>query len=162
MHSAMQAFAFETVTVDPSGAMTARRRCVATQFVEALADDVTLEMVAIPGGVFQMGSPPGQGFADEHPRHKVSIATPRPTSGVFPPMHMACMTCMGTCGSGVPTVGMTTMRRHQRTVGRGGLVVSLAFCAAAAGTIRPICAAARPACAMSHARVTTSSVCAWR
>ncbi len=74
MPNAMQEFTFETVTVDSSGAITARQRCVARYFAEALADDVTLEMVAVPGGVFQMGSPPGQGYADEHPQHTVRVA----------------------------------------------------------------------------------------
>lgn len=49
MHNSMQEFTFDTVTVDTTGAIIARRRCVARQFVEPLADDVILEMVAIPG-----------------------------------------------------------------------------------------------------------------
>jgi len=34
------------------------------------------EMVVVPPGEFLMGSPDGEGYGNEHPRHKVSIARP--------------------------------------------------------------------------------------
>ena len=32
-----------------------------------------LDMVAIPGGKFLMGSPQGEGYDDENPQHQVTI-----------------------------------------------------------------------------------------
>ncbi|MEM9154510.1 MAG: formylglycine-generating enzyme family protein, partial [Cyanobacteria bacterium P01_F01_bin.33] len=42
-------------------------------FVQDLGNGVALEMMAIPGGRFQMGSPNGEGEDRERPRHEVSI-----------------------------------------------------------------------------------------
>jgi formylglycine-generating enzyme required for sulfatase activity len=43
-------------------------------FTINLADRISLEMIAIPGGKFWMGSPDGQGYDFERPRHEVTIA----------------------------------------------------------------------------------------
>ena len=43
-------------------------------FTVDLGQGVTLELVAIPGGTFWMGSPDGEGSDDEHPRHQVTVA----------------------------------------------------------------------------------------
>jgi len=43
-------------------------------FAVDLGNGVQLEMVAIPGGTFWMGSPDGEGIALERPRHQVTIA----------------------------------------------------------------------------------------
>ena len=41
---------------------------------EDLGAGVTLDMVAIPSGAFEMGSPEGEDFpSDEHPQHRVTI-----------------------------------------------------------------------------------------
>ena len=40
-----------------------------------LAEGVSLEMVSIPGGTFLMGSPEGEGYDDERPKHEVSVAS---------------------------------------------------------------------------------------
>jgi len=45
----------------------------AFQFVEILPNDVTLEMVAIPGGTFLMGAAEGEGRDSERPQHKVTV-----------------------------------------------------------------------------------------
>jgi formylglycine-generating enzyme required for sulfatase activity len=65
---------FETISVDRRGAIIARRSCSARQFAESLGGDVVLEMIAVPGGTFSMGSPQGSGYADEHPQHQVTVA----------------------------------------------------------------------------------------
>jgi formylglycine-generating enzyme required for sulfatase activity len=43
-------------------------------FTLNLPDRISLEMIAIPGGKFWMGSPDGMGYDDEQPRHEVTIA----------------------------------------------------------------------------------------
>ena len=42
-------------------------------FTENLGNGVTLEMVAIPGDKFMMGSPEGEGDEDETPQHEVTV-----------------------------------------------------------------------------------------
>ena len=68
------AFAFETVTVDARGEVRERTVRRGQQLTETLRGDVVLEMVAIPGGSFLMGSPKGQGYEDERPPHGVVVA----------------------------------------------------------------------------------------
>ena len=68
-----QKFKFETVTVNEQGVITARRSQVTAQLSEDLGSGVSLELVTIPGGAFGLGSPPGQGYADEQPQHRVTI-----------------------------------------------------------------------------------------
>jgi formylglycine-generating enzyme required for sulfatase activity len=61
----LEVFEFETAKIERDRTGLLRRlqwvvkksRAQARKFVELLADDLTLEMVAIPGGRFQMGSP---------------------------------------------------------------------------------------------------------
>ena len=71
----LQNFSFDTVTVDIRGQITNRRRLSAQYFIEKLANDVNLEMVAIPGGTFIMGSPESEERRDdsESPQHKVTV-----------------------------------------------------------------------------------------
>ncbi len=52
------------------GAETAPRRNITID----LPDGVTLELIAIPGGTFWMGSRDGIGEKYEHPRHQVTVA----------------------------------------------------------------------------------------
>nr|NCS05012.1 formylglycine-generating enzyme family protein [Microcystis aeruginosa G13-11] len=42
-------------------------------FSQDLGNDITLEMVAIPGGTFLMGSPAGEGYDYEKPQHQVTV-----------------------------------------------------------------------------------------
>ena len=41
----------------------------------SLGDGVTLDMVKLPGGQFQMGSPEGEGIYDERPQHLVTVGS---------------------------------------------------------------------------------------
>ena len=68
-----QGFEFETVTVDRQGNVIQRATHTARQFVQDLQDGVTLEMVAVPGGMFSMGSRAGHGYDDERPQHSVRV-----------------------------------------------------------------------------------------
>lgn len=54
---ALYSVEFETVRVDEQGQIIERKRGQAFTFREPLADEIGLEMVAIPSGKFIMGSP---------------------------------------------------------------------------------------------------------
>jgi formylglycine-generating enzyme required for sulfatase activity len=60
----------------PTEWMIQRQQQRAYHFFESLAEDISLEMVAIPGGTFVMGSPADEAerFADEDPQHEVTVA----------------------------------------------------------------------------------------
>jgi formylglycine-generating enzyme required for sulfatase activity/uncharacterized caspase-like protein len=66
---------FETVTVDERGQVVNRYFKQAKFFKEDLGNNVTLEMVEIPAGSFQMGSPPGEKGRNETegPQHTVNV-----------------------------------------------------------------------------------------
>ena len=50
-----------------------RARSHASYFTEDLGNSINLEMIAIPGGTFMMGSPEGEGDKDEKPQHEVTV-----------------------------------------------------------------------------------------
>ena len=54
----LHSLAFETVTIDRQGREIQRQSHNAFAFTEPLAPGISLEMVSIPSGRFQMGSPP--------------------------------------------------------------------------------------------------------
>lgn len=68
-------FKFETVQVDEQGQIIERKQGRAFAFREPLAGEVGLEMVAIPGGQFVMGSPESEHDRDEDesPQHPVTL-----------------------------------------------------------------------------------------
>jgi formylglycine-generating enzyme required for sulfatase activity len=74
--SELQTFSFEIVTVSATGKIINRDRRQASYFSAMLAEGITLEMVQIPGGTFEMGAAPGEEGAsdDEYPQHRVTIA----------------------------------------------------------------------------------------
>jgi formylglycine-generating enzyme required for sulfatase activity len=68
-------FTFQTVRLDKRGKEQGRRTSQAEYFAEDLGDGVSLEMVSIPGGMFKMGSPPGDvGDFNEIPQHSVKVS----------------------------------------------------------------------------------------
>jgi formylglycine-generating enzyme required for sulfatase activity len=70
----LQEFEFEVVTVDTKGREMSRDRHYTKFYPEDLGNDITLEMVSIPGGTYMMGSPDFEGDADELPQHQVNVA----------------------------------------------------------------------------------------
>lgn len=74
--SSLQVFEFDVVTVDAEGRETSRIRNQARCFPEDLGDGIVIEIVAIPGGTFQMGSPETEAERsdDEGPQHLVKVS----------------------------------------------------------------------------------------
>ena len=68
-------FSFEVITVDPQGQINSRTRRQARYFSEDLGNGVTLDIVAIPGGRFLMGSPESEleRRENESPQHQVNL-----------------------------------------------------------------------------------------
>ncbi|NEP07809.1 MAG: formylglycine-generating enzyme family protein, partial [Okeania sp. SIO4D6] len=65
---------FDVITVNNKGEEIERRSNEAVFFTEDLGNGMVLEMVAIPGGTFLMGSPKNEvGIYGESPQHKVTL-----------------------------------------------------------------------------------------
>jgi eukaryotic-like serine/threonine-protein kinase len=67
----LQTVTFETVRVDGSGEIVDRQPGTAEYFTVSLAEGVTLDLVAIPGGEFMMGD--DRHHPDERPVHRVTV-----------------------------------------------------------------------------------------
>lgn len=69
-----QTFYCDVVTVDSQGQETTRSQSQAQFFAEDLGGGMLLEMVFIPGGTFQMGSPESEdSYDDERPQRIVTV-----------------------------------------------------------------------------------------
>ncbi len=66
-------YQFDVITVNSQGKEIKREQKEAQYFSEDLGNSVTLDLVAIPGGTFMMGSPEGEGYDDEKPQHRVTV-----------------------------------------------------------------------------------------
>src|SRR4026208_59482 len=69
----IQKIDFDSPTVDESGEIIALTHHSVEQFIEDVRSGITLDMLMIPAGMFQMGSPPHHGNIDEQPQHFVTI-----------------------------------------------------------------------------------------
>jgi formylglycine-generating enzyme required for sulfatase activity len=65
----------EVVTTNNSWEIIQRQQCIARYFTEDLGNGITLEMAAIPGGTFMMGSPENEEGTrtTERPQHQVTV-----------------------------------------------------------------------------------------
>jgi formylglycine-generating enzyme required for sulfatase activity len=81
-----QTFTFETFTVNPNDKVSPPESKTARYYSEDLGDGITLEMVAIPGGTFTMGTEDEEierlvkkfnwdGFRSERPQHRVTVSS---------------------------------------------------------------------------------------
>jgi formylglycine-generating enzyme required for sulfatase activity len=61
------------VEVNAKGEQIKKESKQSQYFSQDLGNDITLEMVAIPGGTFTMGSPAGEGNDYEKPQHQVTV-----------------------------------------------------------------------------------------
>ena len=70
-----QTFTFETFTVNPNGKVSPPESKTARYYSEDLGNGITLEMVAILGGTFLMGSPANEkdSYERERPQHQVTV-----------------------------------------------------------------------------------------
>ncbi|TVP71410.1 MAG: TIR domain-containing protein [Leptolyngbya sp. LCM1.Bin17] len=69
----LQSFSFPVVSLNAQGKEISRVQKQNKYFVEDLGQGIGLDMVAIPGGRFLMGSPDGDGYANEKPQHQVTL-----------------------------------------------------------------------------------------
>ncbi|MDB9404630.1 SUMF1/EgtB/PvdO family nonheme iron enzyme [Microcystis sp. CS-574] len=71
----LSVFNFEVVGVNAKGEQINKESKQSQYFREDLGNGITLEMVAIPGGTFTMGSPPNEkdSYDDERPQHEVNV-----------------------------------------------------------------------------------------
>ncbi|TRU21906.1 MAG: TIR domain-containing protein [Microcystis aeruginosa Ma_MB_S_20031200_S102] len=71
----LSVFNFEIVGVNAKGEQIKKELKQSQYFSEDLGNDITLEMVAIPGGTFTMGSPANEKYSydRERPQHQVTV-----------------------------------------------------------------------------------------
>ena len=69
----LQSFNFPVVALNAQGKEISRVQKENQYFAEDLGQGISLDMVAIPGGSFRMGSPLGEGFDGEKPQHQVTV-----------------------------------------------------------------------------------------
>ncbi|MFM2379628.1 MAG: hypothetical protein RLZZ143_2207, partial [Cyanobacteriota bacterium] len=68
-------FDFDVAKVNAKGQEVERKKAEASYFAQDLGNGITLEMIAILGGTFTMGSPANEkdSFDDERPQHQVTV-----------------------------------------------------------------------------------------
>jgi formylglycine-generating enzyme required for sulfatase activity len=88
----------EVVTVNKFGKIIQRQQRIARYFIEDLDNSVKLEMAAIPGGTFMMGSPENEerryDYESPHPQHQVTV--PSFFMGKYPVTQAQYQAIMGT------------------------------------------------------------------
>ncbi|QEI40176.1 Serine/threonine-protein kinase pkn1 [Dolichospermum sp. UHCC 0315A] len=110
----------EVVTTNKFGKIIQRQQRIAKYFIEDLGNGVTLDMAAIPGGTFMMGSPENEaGRSDnESPQHQVTV--PSFFMGKYPVTQAQYQAIMGTNPS--------DFKGDNRPVERVSWTNAVAFC----------------------------------
>ena len=80
----LSVFNFEVVRVNAKGEQIEKKSREAQYFSQDLGNDITLEMVAIPGGTFTMGSPPNEKDSYEYERPQQEVTVPTFFMGKYP------------------------------------------------------------------------------
>ena len=73
MMEQIEPLAYSFVTVNSSGQVVSHTSGLAEGLAVDIGADQPMAMIALPGGTFSMGSPAGEGYADEKPRHEVCV-----------------------------------------------------------------------------------------
>lgn len=71
---AVQDITFTTPTLNAEGQVVAQRTLTARQFTQELPKGLSLDLIEVPAGAFLMGSRGNQGYDDERPQHRVTVA----------------------------------------------------------------------------------------
>jgi formylglycine-generating enzyme required for sulfatase activity len=71
----LNSFEFKTITVDLQGNVMNQAFHTARYFAEALSEQISLEMIAIPGGEFRMGALEPEGYVREQPQRQVILSS---------------------------------------------------------------------------------------
>src|SRR5258707_14694405 len=71
----LQSVEITTPTLNAQGQIVERRTVQVQQFTENLGKGQSLDLLQIPAGAFLMGARAGQGYEDERPQHRVSLAS---------------------------------------------------------------------------------------
>lgn len=105
----------EVVTVNNFGEITQRQQRVARYFTEDLGNGVTLEMAAIPGGSFMMGSSENEAGTSRYERPQHQVTVPSFFMGKYPVTQAQYQAIMGTNPSYFKGNGWTSLT-NQRPV----------------------------------------------
>ena len=95
-HEGLKLEQIEVVTVNKFGEIIQRQQRIARYFIEDLGNGINLEMAAIPGGTFMMGSPKNEEgrIIHESPQHQVTV--PSFFMGKYPVTQAQYQAIMGT------------------------------------------------------------------
>ncbi|MBE9111741.1 SUMF1/EgtB/PvdO family nonheme iron enzyme [Nodosilinea sp. LEGE 07298] len=69
----LKTFNFSVISLNTQGEEVNRVQKKNEYFSENLGQGISLDMVVVPGSNFMMGSPDGEGYADEKPQHQVMV-----------------------------------------------------------------------------------------
>ena len=126
----MRSFAFETVTLDPDGRETERRRGRARQFAERLGQRAVLHMVQIPPGTFMMGAPADEAGSNDAERPQRRVTVPPFCLGRYPVTITQWRAVMGAVPPAMKTLNKAFMASGRQPVVRVSHDDAEAFCRA--------------------------------
>ena len=126
----LRSFAFETVTLDPEGRETERRRGRAQQFAERLGTRAVLQMVQIPPGTFTMGAPADEAGSSDAERPQRVVTVPPFCLGRYPVTIAQWRAVMGAVPPAMKTLTKAFMASGRQPAVRVSCDDAEAFCRA--------------------------------